>query len=153
MLVYTYTGIYFFQFQTVKIVVLSKPEPRIIKSDYGQNGRTTKYFVDVIICEDATRHKVSIYKRELAEKLKVEKCCKTLKCTHHQMYGYEMKGDSVACFLEPIYKIRFINIQYAKADPTPAGALPHPRLKNFKGLFWKILFCILYSHYKSIMYM
>ena len=110
MLVYTYIGIFFFQFQTVKIVVLSKPEPRIIKSAFGQNGRTTKYFADVIIREDTTPHKVSTFKRELAEKLKVEKCYKTLKCTHHQMYGYEIKGDSVACFLEPLYKIRFINI-------------------------------------------
>ena len=92
-----YMNIIFFQFQTVKIFVLSKPEPRIIRSAFGQNGRTTKYFVDVIIREDATRHEVSTFKRELAEKLKVEKCYKTLKCTHHQMYGYEMKGDSVAC--------------------------------------------------------
>ena len=93
-----YLYIFFFQFQTVKIFVPSKPEPRIIKSAFGQNGRTTKYFADVIIREDATRHKVSTFKRELAEKLKVEKCNKTLNCTHHQMYGYEMKGDSVACF-------------------------------------------------------
>ena len=49
----------FFQIQTVKIFVISKPEPRIIKSAYGQNGRTTKYFVDVIIREDATRNKIS----------------------------------------------------------------------------------------------
>ena len=95
--VYTYTCIYIFSnFRPLRY--LSKAEPMIIKSDYGQNGRTNKYFVDVIIREDASWHKVSTLRRELAEKLKVEKCYKILKCTHHQMFGYEMKGDSVACF-------------------------------------------------------